>query len=434
MKKSLLLFLLIVPFIIRAQNTMYYLEGVPQSTHFNPSFMPDAKFHLELPALGGVSAHAYNAGFDYYWLDDFITSVGNGTSDPDQAIQTIGDFNHFFTEARVNILSFGFKLKEKGYLTFNSSVNSTSEMAVASDIVYLLADLNDFTSEDFPLVVDGIDLLTNNYLSLGVTYSRKINDHLTVGVTPHLNFNFMGIRTENVRLTVEEEETPGGDTEYPYALDGKVTLGLPAELNPAALDGNELDLNEDLLPPGWEEDLAFSDLFRNKSLSLDLGATYALDKWMFSASLLNIGASKYSINGYTLRGQGETVLVQENQKVSLGIPAKLFLGAKRQFSERWNYAVVFRNDFYKADSNASATVSLNGIVGRMLSTSVSYTAGYKFNNIGIGLRARFLPGTDLFFVTDNIIQSFNVKKAHRMSAAFGVNLFFGVRDRLEQNL
>ncbi len=425
MKKYFIFFLIAFPLLAGAQNTLYFLEGVHQNKNFNPAFVPDAKFHLELPGLGGISSHAYNSGFNYNWLDNFIESIGTEGYDTDEAVSKIGEFNHFFTETQANLLSFGVRLKDQGYLTLSATMNSSSEMKVEPDIVYLLADIDDISSDDLPVVVEGIDFLTNNYLSFGVTYSRAINDQLTLGVTPHLNFNFIGIQTKDVRLTVDEEDLGGGDTEITTDLDGEVKLGLPTELNPDAVVGDELDLEEDFLPDGWASDLAPADFLQNPSLSLDIGATYALNEWMFSASMLNIGASGWKNNGYILRGQGEVVKVEDDQKVKVGIPPRIFLGAKRQFHPKWNYALLLRNDFYKAASNASATLSLNGFVGKWLSTSVSYTAGYKFNNIGIGLRMRFLPGTDLFLVTDNLIQSFAPKDAHRMTAAAGINLTFG---------
>ncbi len=96
--------------------------------------------------------------------------------------------------------------------------------------------------------------------------------------------------------------------------------------------------------------------------------------------------------------------------------------------------LLLNNNFYQTGSKASATLSLNGFVGSALSTSVSYTAGYKFDNFGIGLRLRFLPGTDLYFVTDNIIQAFNVKNAHRLTMAFGINIAAGVKEKKQIEL
>lgn len=114
--------------------------------------------------------------------------------------------------------------------------------------------------------------------------------------------------------------------------------------------------------------------------------------------------------------------------ISIDIPAKIYLGAMRQFSQKWNYGLVLNNNFYSTGPFSTATVSLNGHVGRMLSTSFSYTTGYKFDNLGIGLRLRFFPGMDLYVVTDNVIQAIDFKNAYRLSAAFGINISFGVKN------
>jgi hypothetical protein len=164
---------------------------------------------------------------------------------------------------------------------------------------------------------------------------------------------------------------------------------------------------------------------------IDLGAVYQLDKWTFSASLLNLGSSSFQNNAYTLTGNNDKVLVTEENKIKIGIPVKFYAGVMRQFSPKWNYALLFNNNFYSTGSVASATASLNGYIGSALSASVSYTAGYKYDNLGLGLRFRFLPGTDLFFVTDNILQAFNYKNAYRLTAAAGINIAIGIREETQ---
>ncbi len=68
----------------------------------------------------------------------------------------------------------------------------------------------------------------------------------------------------------------------------------------------------------------------------------------------------------------------------------------------------------------------------MLSTSFSYTAGQTFNNLGLGLRLRFLPGTDLYVVTDNILHAINYKNVQYSAIAFGVNLLFGTQSKNQE--
>lgn len=404
---------------------------MPQKQTFNPAFIPKVDFFLNLPGMNGVSVNAYNSGFNYNELDHFLDQLNNPGYNPDEFIQKIGERNRFKSEARANIFGFGFKINDASFFSAHISSNHTLNVNAESDIVYLLTDYNDIDEIKFPIVVDGVDLMMNNYMNIGINYSRKLNENLTIGISPNINYNLAGIKTKSLSYVVDiESEDDYGYNEYNETFSGEAELGLPFKINENAVSGGELDLEQDILPANWEEDLKISDLFKNGNFSVNLGATYQLNKWDFSASILNLGTSGWKRNAYSLVGNNDVIRVYE-EKVKIGIPPKIYLGASRQFSPRWNYGVMFENTFFQGKSLAAATLSLNGAVGRMLSSSFSYTAGYKFNNFGLGLRLRFFPGMDLFFVTDNIIQAFNYKKAYRMSGAVGINFAFGIKNYLE---
>ena len=432
MKRLFPVLLLLISFISEAQNTMYFMERLPQNIAYNPAIMPKMKFFIGLPGMyGGVSAQVYNSGFNINEMDDFVNNLDNDNYNPDDFVKSIGDYNLFTAEASMNVLSFGFKLKEKGYLSFLVTMNSLLINKAASDIAYLVSDLDNLSNESFPIIVDDISVTANNYLNFGFTYSRIINEHLTLGITPRINFNQFGLKTSDLSFKIDLDESAIGspDDEYIQTFTGEAVLGLPTEINPDARNNGELDLDAGLLNENWIDDISFGSILKNKSLMVDIGATYEIEKWTFSASLLNIGASSFKTNAYELRGNNDKVLINEAEKIKIGIPAKLYIGAMRQFSPKWNYALLFNNNFYKSGSVATATASLNGYIGSALSTSISYTAGYKYDNIGIGLRFRFFPGTDFYLVTDNIIQAFNYKNAYRLTAAAGINISIGLKEK-----
>ena len=226
-----------------------------------------------------------------------------------------------------------------------------------------------------------------------------------------------------------DPESEYNNFEYIETISGEVVLGLPFPINQNSISGGELHSGQSILPENWQDDIKISDLFQNGNFSVDLGAAYQLNKWTFSASLLNLGMSTWKRNAYRLVGDDNVIRVYE-EKVKIGIPSKMYLGASRQFSPRWNYGLMFENIFFPDKSMAAATLSLNGAVGRMLSTSISYTAGYKFDNLGFGCRLRFFPGMDLFFVTDNFLQVMNYKNAYRISGAVGINIALGIKNYL----
>ncbi|GEM_PF-1482541 len=429
MKRILALLLMVLTISSGAQNTMYFMDRLPQNISYNPAIMPEMKFFIGLPAVGGVSGEMFNSGFTYNEFDEFLDNFNKPGYNPDDFVKSIGDYNLFVEQLSINLGSFGFKIKDHSYLSFSLGGNQMLINRASSEIAYILADLDHLSPEDFPIVVDDFSADGIGYFNFGVTYSRKINEQLTLGITPRINFNLAGLDTKNLyfRVDYNDPEIDPNRDEYEETYSGKVYLGLPTEINPDAVEDGELVGDENILPENWEEEITLKRILKDKSFMVDLGATYQHDKWTFSASLLNMGTSVFKTNPYLLDGDEDKVLVKNENKIKIGIPVKLLIGAKRQFNRDWNYAILMRNDFYSMGSIPSATFSLNGYVGSALSTSVSYTAGYKFTNLGVGLRLRFLPGTDLFFVTDNIIQAFSYRNAHRITASAGINISIGIQ-------
>ncbi len=422
--------LLFTTLFAEAQNTMYFMDRLPQNIAYNPAIIPKMDFFMNMPGAG-FSAQLYNSGFSFNELDDFASNLDNENYNPDKFVQSIGDYNLFSAEASMNVASFGFKLKEKNFLSFSFVMNTWAMNKASSEIAYLLADLDDLTPEDFPLEINDISFEGNVNLNLGVTYAHAVNKHLTLGITPRISFNQAGIKTTDLNYSIDYNDpdiNPSLD-EYEQTFTGEALLGLPTKINQEIINSGKLDGDAGLLEDNWENDISAGSLLQNKSLMLDIGATYEIAKWTFSASLINLGSSTYKTNAYELKGNNDKVLVKELDEVKIGIPVKFYAGAMRQFSPQWNYAILFNNNFYSTGPVTSATASLNGYVGSALSTSISYTVGNKFNDLGIGLRLRFFPGTDLYFVTDNIVQAMNYKNAFRLTAAAGINIAIGVKDK-----
>ena len=427
MYRYLLFFLLMLPFSLSAQNTMYFMDNLPQSIGYNPAFFPDVDSYLGMPALSGVSMQVYNSAFNFNDIDEFQSKISNQSFDADSYLQSLGTENTLLSEVKISLLSLGFRIKDKSFLSFSIDGSSYIVNKSPTDIIYFFTDLDEINSKNFPVEINNISMLTTNYLTLGVTYSYKVNENLTLGISPKLNFNDFAFESENLTYKVEPEISDGED-DYKQSVSGEFLMGIFTELDPEIVNKGDIPLDEGfkLLPDGWE-DTAFGNLLKNKSLTLDLGATYTFEKWMFSASILNLGSSVFKSNNYEIAGDEEYINVKEIDKTRFAIPAKILIGAMHQFTPKWNYGILLNNTFYKDNYMPSATISLNGYVSKWLSTSASYTAGYKFDNLGIGLRLRFLPGTDLYLVTDNIIQAFNYKNAHRLTAAIGINMLFGMK-------
>lgn len=414
----------LLPMLAGAQSTMYYMDRLPQIQQYNPALMPKVNFFLNLPGIGHQQIELNNSGFKLGQFLDFTDQLGTSNYDPDEFINSIGEFNQTTLEARTNFLSFGFKLKKNGYFSMGLSQRTFLDMTAPSEIVYLLDDFEKI-DDRLPVHIDGVNLQMNTFTQLSFTLAKNVTEKLTLGITPKLIGSLGGLTTEKLTMDIEKI----GLDEYDVKFDGKMLVGLPVPINPAAIGSDgELDPDQDILEEDWLDNYSVGNLFQNPGLAIDLGANYQITpEWSVSASLIDLGRSSWRKNAYHLSYDLDNSKVEDLQKLRIKIPAKFYLGANYLLSPFWNAGFLYRNVFNESKNYHSATLSLNGYVGRMLSTSVSYTAGQKFNNLGFGLRLRFLPGTDFYVVTDNMLNVISYRNIQYSNVAVGINLALGVR-------
>lgn len=419
-----------------AQNSFYFMERMPQTLDLNPALAPDIKFFLNFPGLSMVQADIYNSGFSFGDLDEFMDRLKDENYDPDSFVRKIGTSNQTYAETKVNLLGFGFRLKEKGYLSFSLSQRTAFRLKAPSNVVYLIysaanEDL-DYLEERLPIEIRGLDTEMNAFSQLAVTWSRQIGDHFTVGISPKLIGGIGALKSSslNARITkVLVEEEFGNYYEYETDFSGSALVGLPVPVNQEAI-GPDNELNDDvgLLPDDWAELYGPGKLFQNAGLAFDIGMQYRMnERWHFSASLLDLGNTSWKKYGYRIEFNQNAGKIFDKQTFSVKIPAKLYAGASYSLSSRWNAGMLMRHIFHEEEGFTSATLSLNGYIGRMLSTTFSYTASHTLNNLGVGLRMRILPGTDLYAVTDNVLQMINYRESQHATVAFGMNMLFGLR-------
>lgn len=415
---------------VKSQNTMYFMDRLPYNLNYNPALVPEVGFFISLPGIGLEQAEMYNSGFNAGEFMDFLDAVESENYDPQSFIGKLESINKTFLETRSNIFSFGFRLKRNGYFSVSMTERNFAEVSAPREVLYFLDDYENF-EDKMPLTINGINVSMNAFTQLAFTLSKMYMDKLTIGISPKLTGALAAFRSSDGHMKAIRE----GAGEYETQISASSDVGLPLPINPAAVDQNgELDEDESLLEDEWEKNFSSGDLFKNAGFSLDLGLHFKLnDEWSFSGSVLDLGKSKWKNNDYLFSFTDSVIKVSPDNHFAMKIPSKIYLAASYNLSEKWNTGVVLRSVFFESENHTSATLSLNGHVGRMLSTSVSYTAAHKFDNIGLGLRLRFLPGADLFFVTDNILHAFNYKSAQHASLSVGMNLAFGIREKLALN-
>jgi hypothetical protein len=425
--KSLLItaMLIFISWGVFSQKTLYFMDRLPQTVQYNPALMPHENFYLALPGIGNGSAEIMNSGFKLGEFLDFLDKTGDPGYDPEKFIRSIGDYNKTFAEANVNLISFGFKTGKKGYFSFSWSERNFIGIKSPSNGLYLTEKYEKIRNK-LPFTINGVDIQLNSFTQMAVTYSRKIGSKLTLGITPKLVYAAGGIQTENISIKASDS----GDESVKVSLKGDMHLGLPGPINPFAINSKaEWNTDKSLLADNWFDEYRQNSVFKNAGFAVDLGAGFILnDKWSFSVSLTDIGATHWKNNVYLLTTVDSVTKVRQEQTLKLTIPSKLYVAARYRLSDKWDTGLLFRNLTTGLGPYTSATLSLNGVVGKILTTSVSYTVPGSLGSLGLGFCVRFFPGMDLYVVTDDILSAFSYRNISHMALAAGVNLAIGVKN------
>jgi len=104
--------------IIAQGLTLYNMDYVPQSMRNNPAQMQRANFHIAIaPLLPNVSLSAVSNGFT---ISDLFMPSGDSTlATPEVMLSKIKDNNFISQQINIDFISYGFKVKEKNYFSFN---------------------------------------------------------------------------------------------------------------------------------------------------------------------------------------------------------------------------------------------------------------------------------------------------------------------------
>ena len=160
-------------------NTLYFLENAPMRHTINPAFQPVSRFYLTFPAIGYTSLWA---GLNGWSMSDFIFKGPNGNTitplhpeAPDNWWDKKPQNFMFDTDVYLNLLGFGFAIKDYGYFHLNISEHLMVDAGLSSTFF----QINDLSSGNAGPYSVGVNALAYTDLALG--YSHKINDQWTVG-------------------------------------------------------------------------------------------------------------------------------------------------------------------------------------------------------------------------------------------------------------
>lgn len=478
---SLLIFFLATSLLAsfaQEASVLYFTKHSPVRHNLNPAFMPEGyKVYVGIPGLSNIDA---SAGNNSYVLSDFC-KVKDGEvysvfdADP---IKGIGDVlseakNTVKTNAStsVNILNFGFKIKETHFINFGMSFKSDVSASVPSPWIKYMFDTKDLTklSGSFDLSRTTTDV--NLYSEFAFGFAEKLDDRLTVGAKLKYLLGHVSTHMDLSELKVEMDYNH-------WILKGKgdMYVSWPV-LQIENMDNGQLyfDITQKEVTDDkgkvidYEYDINPTDFIKPQGhgFAVDLGATYKMldNRLTLSASLLDWGFINWSKSaqrivldadaGFEFEAANmqddETPLdminllldefnrvefnkfyyadTANNLKYSTKLTPKLFIGGEYSFlQDKISVGLLSKTYLGKCRTREEFSVIGNFRPHRFIDLSV----GYDFvtgaaHNIGVGANFNLGP-VNLFVAADQIpLKWKDGLPVHTMGThvSTGINLLFG---------
>ena len=434
-KIALLLTLIISVHSFAQENTMYYIDGIPDVTYLNPAKQPLCNIYIGAPGISSSNSF-YNSAFTFEDIiynspsSDAVITPLHPEGDFDKFINLFKKSNIISLDSKFNLASIGFRTNRM-YFSINVAYNQNLRFSYPDDFMKLLLTGNE-NGATYDLTSFGID--GKSYMEYSVGVSRKIMDNLTVGIRPKLYTGFFAMQSDftNVSLSTSYDE-------WNLNANGNINVAIPLIDFPLNEDG-EFDISDNTLSDDISDEVEnladgstsiTSALFANKGLGVDLGVVYnPLQEMELSASIVDLGYIKwkkhthaFGIDGQFSQGPFDYEDITENDSLFEGImdtiktqlqiqqsspvfktsmEPSLFLGGRYFVSETFNVGLLSHTKFYEDHVREDMTLSTNFRPSRAFNISLSYSLlDGKYLNFGYGFSVR-IAMFHLFFVVDDI--------------------------------
>ncbi len=456
---SVMLLLLAITASINAQqnNTMYYMDRLPQSMQLNPAIQPRCNFYIQLYGieLNAGNALSFNDVFVYKTAtDSTYFRPGQSNMDWETFSGKLKKRSDFLYETRVDLPSFGFRVNNN-YFSFATTeridVNTDLPYDLPLGIASMLINFNQasFGQLNREFNYENIRISASNYLEFALGYSREINERFTFGLRGKLLFGMANINTKSFNVngtTGIEAYKINADIEINTSIP-TMTIGYDSK-GKASIDSVKFSDIES----GWNGIKPILLNRKNLGFALDFGIIVKpIDMLSFSASIIDLGFIRWKSNVNNFTGGGSFDYYGYDDKIEYedtlkkvftfetnhnsyitSLSGKLYTGANLQLAKWVGVGFLSRFQLINQNIRSQYSFSLNLSPGQALSTSFSYSIieGVA-DNLGFGLSLKGGPLNwywifDRIPITYNTINSIPVPAyAKSINFRMGLNLMFG---------
>ena len=412
---------LLMPLNSQNTNTVYFMEEVAERNNLNPAFTPNCKFYFDFVFMPNFYL---KAGTNSFTLNNLIYNKNGLTqsfmSSPealDRFYRSIRPTTNAGVEFGLNLLSFGFQIKEKHYVTFDFGLHANANAYLPKDLfrlaLYGTPDAEGVNSFNFRSL--GVDMIL--YSSVAIGYMNKINDQWTVGGKAKFLMGYASMST-----SIQSMGLDASLDNWTLTTKGHINASLPVSFGTDA--NGYLDPSTIKLAP---TPALLSLLYQPAGMgaAIDLGVTYKPIKHLtVSAAITDLGFIHWSRNSIlgTMNGsytidkiidftqsedgsssagidEGLTELGNEilgNMKVSEGkaysqmLRANFIVGAEYGIlRDKISFGALSRTSFNATHISEEVTAAVNFRPADWFKTTISYSfVDGRWGTLGLGLNLR----------------------------------------------
>ncbi|HRG57595.1 MAG TPA: DUF5723 family protein [Bacteroidia bacterium] len=419
--------------------TLYNMSSISQSIYCNPSIFPINAVNVGIPVLSSTYFGITNTGFRYHDLiykrnDDSLTF------DMNKAISKMDDNNYLLTNAQIDILSVGFRIK-KNYFNITATEKFSGIANYSKGLIDFLWNGNG--PQIGKTIQLNLGLQYTHYREYGLNYVLKVNNKLTAGIKYKYLYGMENIQTVRSGISLYTDA-------YDYALKAQSDVLINKSGNIKDLLGSDTKFT----------DYAFG--LKNNGHAIDLGAQYKLtDKIFVNLSMIDFGGIKWRSNvqnfqsenpeaSYTYRGLYIGDLINDTTTINQAFNAvldsayatfnidstsneyrtklnkQIYLGGTYQLTERFQTNLVLHGLFYDGKMRPGLSVSIGGRLTDLIHMNLCYSMFNKsYNNLGWGVSLNTWSGSQFYIVSDNIFGAIFPQNAKSFNIRIGMNLRFG---------
>jgi outer membrane protein OmpA-like peptidoglycan-associated protein len=421
-------------------NTLYFDRYNYRQHFLNPAYSPDQKFYVGFPSLGTIALEVGNNSIAF---DDVFKNVSSPSGDrtvlfldkavnngSDQFLDRLHRNLRLNGASRVNVLDFGFGVGEKGYVTFTVSARSEVNYFIPKKFFEVLLDGMTY-NKVFNLDAGSITINTLAFAEVAGSYSRKIDDKLTVGGSIKYLHGIGGVKSKFKDLTFTgsgDEWVLKGDADLYAAFPTLTVSNKQREDGTLYLDDVNTDFDDD-----ENDDTQYKKILKGtgRGFAIDLGGVYKLtDKLTLSGSLIDFGFVRFNkdyiriskqrdfyYDGATYEMQDDDATLKfdemeddfenalvgdDGKKFNQWLTTKVYLGAEYNILKRLSFGFLSKTYFLNTHVWEDIALSVNMHPCRVVSANVTYNIFDRdWTNLGLGMNFNLYP-FNLFVAVDNI--------------------------------